>query len=173
MLVTSRRLVRARASSWLTDVSFSIRFLTSWARVLKSLPLSSVWVDNAKQVRVENHSACVASDMEKWGTQKRMCNTDLIFNIYHPGKVTCVVNPWEKALYHGLAQGASRLQSFQTEWGLTVTMAQRTHRYRWSWINIYIQLEVSQRYPTVNARLLSVTPMQTVLTHGSHCGHEL
>ena len=66
MIFTSRRLVRARASLWQIDESShaSIRFLTWWARVPKSLPLSSMWVDNAKHVRVENnHSAWVASSM--------------------------------------------------------------------------------------------------------------
>ena len=77
MFVTSRPLMRVRASLWLTDKSchVSIRFLTLWARVSNSLPMWSMWVDNAKEVIVENHSACVASAMEKWGTQKGMCKT--------------------------------------------------------------------------------------------------
>ena len=69
--------MRAKASLWLTDVSchFSIWFFTSRARVSKSLPLSSMWVDNTKQVRVENHSVWVSSAMEKWGTLRNLWKT--------------------------------------------------------------------------------------------------
>ena len=78
--------MRTRALSWLTDVSchVSIRFLTSRARVSKSLQLPSMWVDNAKQVRVENHSGWVASVIEKWGTwrQKRMWDRRRWFRPY-------------------------------------------------------------------------------------------
>ena len=66
IFLTSRRLVRAWASLWLTDKSshVSIRFFTLRARGVISLTMmpSSKWVDDdAKQVRVENRSVWVAS----------------------------------------------------------------------------------------------------------------
>ena len=65
MFFTFRRVIRARALLWQTDRSchVSMSSLTSWTSPRKSLSLSSMWVDNAKQVRMGNHSVWVALDM--------------------------------------------------------------------------------------------------------------
>lgn len=66
MFFTFRRVMRARALLWQTDRSchVSMSSLTSWTSPRKSLSLSSMWVDDAKQVRMGNHSVWVALDMK-------------------------------------------------------------------------------------------------------------